>query len=96
MTLEYLPTPPAMWAGREEPLSSDGTKMRQCKSGELCWGTAVLLLDICARSARIASRSNSLCGGDVYRINELVRSVMGGARSYGAQLRIVISPVADS
>ena len=48
--------------------------MRQCKLGELCWLATVSRPDICARSARIASRANTLQGGDVYRINDLVKT----------------------
>ena len=48
--------------------------MRRCKLGGLCWLATVSRLEICARLARIASRKNSLCGSDVYRINDLVKT----------------------
>ena len=71
--LKLLPTPPALWAGRKEPLSMSYIKLRQCASGKLRWVAAVSRPDICARLAPIASRVNSLRRSDVYRINELVR-----------------------
>ena len=49
--------------------------MRQCKLGELCLLATVPRPDICARLARTASRVNSLQGSDVYRINDLVKTV---------------------
>ena len=49
--------------------------MRQRKLGELCRVAAVYRPNICARLARIAPRTNSLCRSDVCRINELVRAV---------------------
>ena len=57
----------------EGPVSRDETKTRQRKLGEVCKVAAVSRPDICARLARTASRGNSLCGSDAYRINELVR-----------------------
>ena len=51
----------------------DNIKLRQSKLGELRWVSAVSLPDSCARSARIASGINALCGSNMYRINELVR-----------------------
>ena len=48
--------------------------MSRWKLGALCWVAAVSRTDICARSAEISSRINPLCGGDVYRINELVQA----------------------
>ena len=51
----------------------DETKLRLYKLGESCWGGAVSRPDICDRLARSGPRINALRGGDVYRINELVR-----------------------
>ena len=73
MNLKLLPASPALSAGRRDPLSRDYAKLRQCKLGEWCWVAAVSRPGICARLARIASRIKAPCGGDVYRINELVR-----------------------
>ena len=53
----------------------DETKLRLYKLGESCWGGAVSRPDICDRLARSGPRINALRGGDVYRINELVRVV---------------------
>ena len=73
--LEPFPTPPELRAGRKEPLSLDGFELRQSKLGELCRVATVSRPDIRARLARIASRINPTCGGEVYRINEPIRSV---------------------
>ena len=73
--LKTLPTSPELWAGRKEPLPLDETDLRRRKMGEPCWVATVSRPDVRARLARIASRINSLCGSDVYRINELVREV---------------------
>ena len=72
--MNFLPASPELWAGREGPLSMDETKMRQSKLGELCSVATASRPDVCARSARIFSRANSLRGGDVYRINEPARA----------------------
>ena len=72
--LQRLPTSPERWAGRKNPLSTDGVKFRQCKLGELCWVAAASRPDICVRVARIALRINALCGSGVIRINEIVRA----------------------
>ena len=75
--LKPPPTSLELRAGRKEPLSLDEAELRQCKLGELCSVAATSRPDICARLARIASKGNSLCGSDVYRINELVRVAEG-------------------
>ena len=54
-------------------MSMEDAKLRRWKLGELSWAAAVLLPGICARSARIATRIEALCGSDVYRISELFR-----------------------
>ena len=69
---KLLPTSPAIWVGRKEPLSTDYVTLRRRKLRELRWAVAVARPDISARLARNASRINALCGSDVYRINELV------------------------
>ena len=52
----------------------DDTKMRQRKLGEVVRVAAVSRPDARARSAKIASRVNSLCGSDVCRINGPARA----------------------
>ena len=56
-------------------MSPEDVKLCQCKLGELCWLATVSRPDICARLARISSRINELTGSDVYRINDLVKTV---------------------
>ena len=76
-----LPTSSASRAGREESLSMDFIKLRQCKSGEARRVIAVKLPDICARLARIASSIHPVCGSGVFRKNELVRVVKDWRRA---------------
>ena len=71
--LKVQPTSPALRAGRKNPLSIDYAKLRQRKLGELRWIAMVSRPDIRARLARLASWIHTLCGCDVYRMNELVR-----------------------
>ena len=73
--LQPLGTSPQLWAARQKLLSPEDAKLCQCKLGELCWLATVSRPDICARLARIASRINALTGSDVYRINDLVKTV---------------------
>ena len=73
--LEPLGTSPQLWAARQKLLSPEDVKLCQCKLGELCWLATVSRPDICARLARISSRINELTGSDVYRINDLVKTV---------------------
>ena len=68
------PTSPELWAGREEPLSSDEIKLRQCKLGELRWVATESRPAICARLTGSAPRINSLCGSDARQINGPVRA----------------------
>ena len=71
--LQLLPTSPHLIAARHETPPIEDIKLRQCMLGEICWSAAVSRPDICARSARIASRVDSLQGSDVYRINDLTK-----------------------
>ena len=73
--LQLLGTSPQLWAARQKLLPPEVLKLRQCKSGELCCLPTVSRLDVCARLARFASRINSLEGADVFRINDLVKTV---------------------
>ena len=80
-TLEFaknfqpLGTSPELWAARQKLLSPEDAKLRQCKLGGLCRPATVSRREICAKLARIASRINSLQGADVYRINDLAKTV---------------------
>ena len=67
--LNLLPTSPEFAAGREETLSSDEIKLRQCALGELRRVATVSRPATCARLARSAPRINDLRGSDSYRIH---------------------------
>ena len=66
---------PKLRTGRKDSLSIEDTRARQTKLGELCWGASVSGPHTRARSAKISSRIDSLCGRDAYRVNGLVRRV---------------------
>ena len=70
-----FPTSRRSRAARQEPLSLGDIKLRCCALGELCWLATVSRPDICARLARIASRVNSPRGSDLYRINDVAKTV---------------------
>ena len=69
------PTTSKLWAARHLLMSPEDVHLRQCKLGELCWLATVSHPDICARLVRIASCINSPQGSDVYRINDLIKTV---------------------
>ena len=85
--LKPLPVSAQFWAARQRALSTEDVKLCRRKPGELCW----LATDICARSARTASRVNSLQGSDVYRINDLAQTVK--ARQQAAILKYFHRPI---
>ena len=58
--LQPLGTSPRLWAARQELLSPENAKLRQCKLGELFLLATVSRPNICAKLARIASRINAL------------------------------------
>ena len=68
--LSFLFTSPKLRAGRKGRLLEGETRLRQCALGELRRLATVSRPDICARLSRIASRINSPCGIDIYRIND--------------------------
>ena len=72
--LQPLGTSPQLRAARQKLLPPEDAKLRQCKSGELRWLATVSRPDICARMARIASRTIALQSGNVYRINDVVKT----------------------
>ena len=47
----------------------------QSKLGELCWLATVSRPDVCARLARISANLNYLQVVDIYRINDLIKTV---------------------
>ena len=72
--LQPLGTSPQLWAARQKLLPPEDVELRQCKLGKLCWLGTASRPDICARMARMASCINAIQGGDVYRINDLVKT----------------------
>ena len=70
-----MDTSPILWADRQKPLDDENKLRCQCKLGELCWLAPVSKPDICASLANIASRANALQGSDIYRINDLIKTI---------------------
>ena len=85
--LKSLPASLKFRPGNRGPLSGDGAKMRQCKSGELRRLATVSRPDTRAGLAKVASRIKSRGGSDVYR------SGNGVAKSGGVDVRNALSPV---
>ena len=73
--LQLLETSPALWKARQRPLSGDEKFKCQCKFGELRWLATVSRPDIRARLAQMATKVYDLQGGDLYRINDLIKTV---------------------
>ena len=73
--LQPLPTPPQIWAARQETLSIGNVKLRRRKLGGLCWLATAPRPDFRPRLAHIASGVNSLQGSDVNRIHDLGKTV---------------------
>ena len=66
--LDPIPTTPELWAARRRPLPTEEIKVCQRKPGDLFWQATVSRPDFCARLERIASSTNSLRSGNIYRI----------------------------
>ena len=73
--LKLLDTSPTLWKARQRYPSDEDKLRRQCEMGELCWLAAVSRPDICALLAQLASKLNNLQGSDIYRINDLAKTV---------------------
>ena len=69
--LKFFPTRPKLRAGRQGPYPQDETRMRRRKLGQLRRMAAVSRPDVCARSAKPASRIESLRGSGV--IESMIR-----------------------
>ena len=91
--LEPLTALPELESSRQRRLSSDDIKMRHSKSGELRWLATVSRPDIRARLARIASTVNSLRGGGICCLNDLVETVKAWERAtaYNVPLRPILA-----
>ena len=70
-----LDTSPTLWANRQKPLRVEDKLLRQCKLGRLRRPATVPRPDVCARLAHIASRVDMHQGSDIYRINDLIKTV---------------------
>ena len=72
---KLIPTSPDLRRARQKSLPADETELCQCRMGEVRRPATLPRQNTCARLARPASRVNDLQGSDVYRINDLVRTV---------------------
>ena len=73
--LRPIATPPSLWRDRNRALSDEELQICQSKRGKLCWLATVSRPDVCARLARSSANLNSLEVIDIYRINDLIRTV---------------------
>ena len=64
-----IPTTPAFWAPRRDPLSLEGLRVHPCKLGELRWSATV------SRSGKSVARMSLRRGSDIYRITESAKTV---------------------
>ena len=74
--LNPAPTTPDLWASRQCLASMDGIRTRPCLLGDLRRMATVSRPGICARLAQVAAKVNTSQGGDIYRINDLLGTVM--------------------
>ena len=88
--LKPLIASPELRAARRQLGSPGNGRLHRCKLGDLCRLATVDRPDICARSARIASRANSFQGSDIYCISDLVETVHVWRKA--AVLRFASSP----
>ena len=72
--LNPLPTPTQLYTARQKKLSIEDIQLRQFKPGKLWWLATVSRRESHAMLVRLASRVNSSPGGDVNRINVLVKT----------------------
>ena len=73
--LTPLSTSPELWVSRQRPPASDEIKPRQCKLGGQCWLATVSRPDTHDRTVRSASRGDLPQGSDIYRIDDLAKTV---------------------
>ena len=73
--LRPIATSPSLWRDRNRALSDEELQTCQSKLGGLCWLAAVSPPDICARLARSSGDLNGLRAIDIYRINDLIKTV---------------------
>ena len=70
-----IPITKDLWESRRRPPSSEEIQVCRCKWGELRSLSTETRPDICARLAHKAARVNSLLGGNIYRINDMAKTV---------------------
>ena len=70
-----IETSPSLWKDRTRRLRYEELLICQRKLGELCWLATAPRTDICARFARFCANLKSLKVIDIYRINDLIKTV---------------------
>ena len=73
--LDPSATSPSLSRDWSRALSDEELQTCQSKLGELCWLATVSRPDICARLARFSANLNSVKVIDIYRINDLIKTV---------------------
>ena len=73
--LRPIATSPSLWRDRNRALSDEELQICQGNKGELCWLSTVSSPDICARRACFSANLGGLKVIDIYRINDLIKTV---------------------
>ena len=73
--LRPIATSSSLWRDRNRFLSDEEPQICQSKPGDLCFLATVPRPDVCARLARFSANPNSLQVIDIYRINDLIKTV---------------------
>ena len=79
--LDAISTKTDLLASRQRPLSMEDIWARQCDLGVLRRLATVSRADICATLAHLAAKVKTLRGGDVFRINDLIKTVKARQRA---------------
>ena len=70
-----IATSASLWRDRNRQRKDGELQICQCKLRELCWLATVSRPDICARLARFSANLNRLNVIDIYRIDDLIKTV---------------------
>ena len=76
--LRPIDTSLSRWKDRNRPLSEEELQICQRKLGELCWLATASRPDICDCWAHFSAKLKSVQGIDIYRINDLIKTVKKG------------------
>ena len=73
--LRPVATSPSLWRDGNRALGDEELQICPGKLGELRWPAAVSRPDVCARLARFSANLSGLKIADIYRVNDLIKTV---------------------